>query len=126
MNRMIFPNLPVADVAKTREFWGSLGFTFNADFSSDEAACMVINDQASVMLLQNDYFHSFHKTQPATGTETLICLTATSRAEVDELCTKAAAAGATETDERNEQGPMYGGSFRDLDGHLWEVLWMEM
>ncbi|MDN5896430.1 MAG: VOC family protein [Nocardioides sp.] len=124
MSRMIFPNLPVQDLASSVEFWSALGFEFNQEFGSSECACLVINDQASVMLLAADFFHGFHKTTPHTGTEILLCLSAESREEVDELCERAAAAGATDAEERVDQGPMYGGSFRDIDGHIWEVLWM--
>jgi predicted lactoylglutathione lyase len=124
MARMIFPNLPVKDVAAARSFWTDLGFEFNDAFCSEDAACLVINDQASVMLLREGFFHGFHDTRPHTGTETTICLTATSRQDVDELCARAGAAGAAVTGTVDDP-PMYGGSFRDLDGHIWEVLWME-
>ena len=124
MARMIFPNLPVKDVAASRAFWTELGFTFNEEFCSGEAACLVINDQASVMLLREDFFHGFHDTQPHTGTETTICLTATGREDVDRLCAAAGAAGARIIGSVDEP-PMYGGSFHDPDGHIWEVLWME-
>jgi len=124
MARMIFPNLPVKDVAAARSFWTDLGFEFNDAFCSEDAACLVINDQASVMLLREGFFHGFHDTRPHTGTETTICLTATSRQDVDELCARAGAAGAAVTGTVDDP-PIYGGSFRDLDGHIWEVLWME-
>ena len=124
MHRMIFPNLPVQDVAAARTFWTHLGFDFNEEFCHDRAACLVINDLASVMLLQEDFFHGFHRTERHTGTEALICLTATSRDDVDRLCDRAEDAGAVGAGTVDE-GPMYGGSFRDPDGHLWEVLWME-
>ncbi|WP_182349156.1 VOC family protein [Tomitella gaofuii] len=126
MARMIFPNLPVADVTKARDFWTALGFAFNENFSDDKAACLVINDFASVMLLRQDFFHGFHDTAPHSGTESILAFQALDRAEVDALCAKAADAGATHTDWRMEDGPMYAGAFRDPDGHLWEVLHMEM
>ena len=72
MPRMIIPNLPVKDVAASRAFWTRLGFTFNEEFCSTDAACLVINDMASVMLLREDFFHGFHDTRPHTGTETTI------------------------------------------------------
>ncbi|MET1059706.1 MAG: VOC family protein [Nocardioides sp.] len=124
MARMIFPHLPVKDVAASRAFWTRLGFRFNEDFCSGDAACLVINDLASVMLLREDFFHGFHDTRPHTGTETTICLTAHGREDVDRLCSLAAGAGAQVTGSVDEP-PMYGGSFRDLDGHIWEVLWVE-
>ncbi|GAA4803490.1 VOC family protein [Tomitella cavernea] len=123
---MIFPNLPVADVAKAREFWTVLGFGFNESFSDDRAACLVINDLAPVMLLRQDFFHGFHDAAPRSGTETILAFDAPDRAGVDELCAKAAAAGATRTEWRMDDGPMYAGAFRDLDGHRWEVLHMGM
>ena len=89
MGRMIFPNLPVKDLPATVDFWSRLGFEFNPQFSNDDAACLVVNEQASVMLLQQDFFHGFHRTEPHTGTETLICLSAESREDVDALCERA-------------------------------------
>ena len=85
MARMIFPNLPVKDVAASRAFWTRLGFTFNEEFCSGDVACLVINDMASVMLLREDFFHGFHDTRSHTGTETTICLTAHGREDVDRL-----------------------------------------
>lgn len=126
MGRMIFPNLPVQDLPATVGFWTSLGFDFNLAFSNDEAACLVVSEQASVMLLQQDFFHGLHQTQPHTGTETMICLSAESHDDVDELCSRARAAGASDVRTRADGPGMYGGSFRDLDGHLWEVLWMDL
>lgn len=126
MSRMIFPNLPVSDVAAARDFWTGLGFAFNEQFSNDDAACLVISDLACVMLLRDDFFHGFHDTSAHSGTEVMIALTADSREEVDALCEKAAAAGATGADQRTGDGPMYGGSFRDPDGHLWELLYVDM
>lgn len=126
MSRMIFPNLPVEDVQAARDFWTSLGFTFDDNFSDENAVCMVVNEQASVMMLRSGFFHDFHQTKPHTGTEMLMAIGASSRDEVDELCRKAEAAGATDVEKPEEQGPMYGGAFRDLDGHIWEVFWMDM
>lgn len=126
MSRMIFPNLAVADVQAARAFWQALGFGFNDNFSDENAACLVVNELASVMLLHTDFFHQFHKTSTHTGTEVLIAIGAESREEVDELCRRAAASGATDVEQPAEQGPMYGGAFRDLDGHIWEVFCMEM
>lgn len=126
MGRMIFPNLPVKDLPASVEFWTRLGFEFNPRFSNDDAACLVISEQASVMLLREEFFHGFHQTQPHTGTETLIALSANSREEVDELCARAAAAGGGRDGYKVDDPPMYGGSFRDPDGHIWEVLWMDV
>jgi predicted lactoylglutathione lyase len=131
MSRMVFPNLPVADVERARTFWTALGFEIDDQFSDGKACCLVLNELCNVMLLQEEFFHSFHATTSSgSGTEVLICISAETREEVDELCDRAAAAGATDTDERTGErtgdGPMYGGSFRDLDGHVWEVMYMDM
>lgn len=129
MSRMVFPNLPVTDVERARAFWTTLGFEFDEQFSDGKACCLKLNELCSVMLLQEEFFHSFHTTTGAgSGTEVLICLSADSRQEVDHLCTRAAAAGATDTEERTggDDGPMYGGSFRDPDGHIWEVMFMDL
>lgn len=126
MTTMIFPNLPVRDVARTKEFWTRLGFSFNAQFSSPEAACLEVNESASVMLLVDSFFHGFHQTHGHTGTEVLMALGVASRDEVDRLCDAAAAAGATDIEEPSDKGPMYGGAFRDPDGHIWETFWMAM
>lgn len=126
MGRMIFPNLPVRDLPAAVEFWTRLGFEFNAQFSNDDAACLVINEQASVMLLQEKFFHSFHQTEPHIGTEIMIGLSAESRADVDDLCARARAAGGTDVETSSDVPGMYGGSFRDPDGHIWEVLWMDL
>ncbi len=100
MPRMIFPNLPVKDVAASRAFWTRLGFTFNEEFCSGDAACLVINDMASVMLLREDFFHGFHDTRPHTGTEAMICLTADGREDVDRLCCAGRAGGCRGDGER--------------------------
>lgn len=125
MARLIFPNLPVEDVEASIAFWTALGFAFNTEFSAPgQAACLVLNDSSSVMLLERDYFHSFHGTTGHTGTEVLMGLGVESREEVDRLCEAAAANGGSADTERTEQGPMYGGCFRDPDGHVWEPLFM--
>ena len=80
---------------------------------------------ASVMLLREDFFHGFHDTRPHTGTESMICLTADGREDVDQLCAPGPAQAGAEVMGSVDEPPMYGGSFRDLDGHIWEVLWME-
>ncbi|MCW2781626.1 MAG: hypothetical protein JWR35_2075 [Marmoricola sp.] len=128
MSRMIFINHAVADLAKSIEFFTALGFTFNPAFTDDKATCLVINDRAFVMLLTTSFFDGFHDKQTAdamTTTETLLGLSAGSREEVDDLCNRAFAAGGVQSTEPNDQGFMYGWGFQDLDGHLWEVMWMD-
>lgn len=127
--RMVFPNLPVRDVQRSREFFTSLGFEFNEQFSDENAACLVITDNVSVMLLSEARFRDFIKGEVADAhatTEVILAISAQSREEVDELAEKAFAAGASEWLPTLEQGPMYSRSFQDPDGHVWEVLHMDM
>jgi len=128
MSQKIFVNLPVKDLAKSREFFSRLGYSFNAQFSDENAACLVISDDIFAMLLREPFFKSFTKKEIAdsrTSTETMIALSADSRARVDELTDKALAAGGTPAGETQDHGFMYGRAFYDLDGHHWEVVWMD-
>ena len=128
MARMIFPNLPVEDLDRSVEFFTRLGFTFDQRFTDETATAMVVNEGASVMLLVKDRFADFTKKQVAdarTHTEAIIALSAESREDVDDLADKALAAGASPSNDPMELGFMYGRSFQDLDGHLWEVFWMD-
>jgi predicted lactoylglutathione lyase len=128
MTRKIFVNLAVRDLAHTKEFFGKLGFGFNAQFTDDNAACMVVNPDAFVMLLVEPFFKGFTKRElcdTSRSTEGLFCLSCESRAEVDEMVRKAVAAGGTHAMPPQDHGFMYGWSFYDLDGHHWEVVWMD-
>jgi predicted lactoylglutathione lyase len=128
MSRMLFVNLPVSDLDASIAFFGSLGFAFNPAFTDRNATCMVISEQACVMLLQRDFFESFHRrgtARPGDPLEVLTAVSAASRDDVDELCDRALAAGATPASAPDDQGFMYGRSFVDLDGHVWEVMWMD-
>jgi len=109
--RMIFVNLPVKDLAASRAFFAALGFEFNREFSDDTAACMVVDQNIYVMLLAD-----------VADAEVLIGLSAQGREQVDELVSKAVAAGGRPWKPAMANGPMYGGSFQDLDGHVWELL----
>lgn len=125
--RQIFLNLAVRDLKSTKEFFTSLGFQFNAKFTDDKAACMITNEHAHVMLLAEPFFQTFTRKaigNTATHTECLIALSCTSRAGVDEMVNKAIAAGGKHAMDPMDHGFMYGWSFYDLDGHHWEVLWM--
>ena len=125
---MIFVNLPVKSVKASRAFFGSLGFTFNEQFSDEHTTCMVVEENIFVMLLEPVRFRDFitgeisdaHK-----ATEVLTCLSADSRAEVDTFLTNALAAGAKPWKPNTDMGPMYGASFQDLDGHVWEIMYMD-
>ena len=128
MARKIFVNLAVHDLKKSMEFFSTLGFTFNPQFTDDKAACMIISDEAFVMLLSEPFFKSFTKREPCDttrATEALMALSCASRAEVDEIVRKAIDAGGKHAMDPQDHGFMYGWSFYDLDGHHWEVLWMD-
>jgi uncharacterized protein len=127
MSRLTFVNLPVQDLDKTVGFFTELGFDFNAQFTDEHATCMVVSDQCFVMLLVQPYFATFTPKDVAgpSVTEAIVGLSAESRDEVDELVDKALALGATPAREPQDHGFMYGRSFHDLDGHLWEFLWMD-
>ncbi len=126
--RMVFINLPVRDLERTKAFFTALGFTYNPQFTDANAACMVLSDQGYVMLLTEPFFKGFTRRQicdTSTHTEALIALSCTSRDEVDEMVRKAIAAGGSPAMPPVDHGFMYGSSFYDLDGHHWEVMWMD-
>jgi uncharacterized protein len=128
MSTKIFVNLPVKDLDKSREFFTQLGYSFNPQFSDENAACLVISDDIFAMLLLEPFFKSFTKKEIAdsrTTTETMIALSAESRAQVDDLADRALAAGGQVAGETQDHGFMYGRSFYDLDDHHWEVVWMD-
>jgi predicted lactoylglutathione lyase len=128
MSRLLFLNLPVADLAASRAFFGALGFEFNEKFCDEGAACMIVSEQAYVMLLQRDRFAEFVTkplADPAATTALTACVSAADRAEVDALADAAEAAGAGAAKEPQDYGFMYQRSFHDLDGHLWEIAWMD-
>lgn len=128
MDRMIFVNLPVADVTISRGFYTGLGFSVNEQFSDDKVACIVVSETIFVMLLEHDRFRDFTTNEIAdahTTTEVLNALSASSREEVDDLVAKAVAHGGTPR-EPVEDDAMYGHSFADPDGHVWEVFFMEV
>ena len=128
MINKIFVNLPVQDLQRSMSFFSSLGFTFNKQFTDENAACLVISDEIYAMLLVEKFFKTFIKKEiadSAKSTEVILALMCESRAEVDSLVAKALAAGAKEYREAEDHGWMYGRSFEDLDGHLWEVGYMD-
>jgi predicted lactoylglutathione lyase len=128
MSRLLFLNLPVADLAAARAFFGRLGFDFDEKFCDEGAACMVVSAQAYVMLLQRERFADF-VTRPVAdanaATALTVCVSAADRAEVDALAAAAASAGAAPAKDPQDYGFMYQRSFHDLDGHLWEIAWMD-
>ncbi|MFF8269094.1 VOC family protein [Streptomyces sp. NPDC016562] len=126
--QMIFVNLPVKDLDASKAFWSKLGYSFNAQFTDENCASMVISDTIVAMLLAEARYKDFtHKeiADATTTSEVLLCLSAPSRAAVDELVDGALAAGATEPRPAQDHGVMYGRAFDDLDGHTWEIMWMD-
>src|SRR4051812_35633765 len=129
MPKLIFVNLPVADLPAAKAFYEAIGATNNPAFTDDTAACMVFSETIHVMLLTHDKFSQFTPKRIADARETsevLICISADSREAVDEITDKALAAGGREPRERQDYGFMYGRSFEDLDGHIWEPMWMDV
>lgn len=126
--QMIFVNLATNDVDASKKFFTELGYTINPQFSTDDNACVVISESIVAMLLSKQRYADFTKKEIADSTKTsevLICLSAESREKVDELVGKAVAAGGTANPDVQDHGYMYGRSFDDLDGHSWEVVWMD-
>ena len=129
MPRMIFVNLPVADLERATAFYEAIGATKNPQFSDDTASCMVVSDTIFVMLLTHNKFRHFTPKAVAdarTTSEVLICLSADSREGVDEMVEKAADGGKLDPCPKQDYGFMYGRSFEDPDGHIWEVMWMDV
>ncbi|GAA4683334.1 VOC family protein [Streptomyces buecherae] len=124
--RMAFINLPVSDVKRSVEFFGQLGFEFNAEFSDEKTSCMIVEQNIFVMLLEEDRFKDFINGDIADAkrtTEVITCLSAESKEEVDDTVARAIAAGGKPWKPALQEGPMYGGSFQDLDGHVWELMY---
>ena len=129
MSKLIFVNLPVADLPAAQAFYEAIGAVNNPMFTDETAACMVFSDVIHVMLLTHDKFAQFTPKRIADAresSEVLLCVSADSREAVDEITDKALAAGGREPRERQDYGFMYGRSFEDPDGHIWEPMWMDM
>lgn len=128
MHQMIFVNLPVADVARSRDFFTSLGYSFDEQMCQDGTAlAMELGPNMYAMLLNRDFFGTFHeqRTAGADDVEVLTCLSASDRDEVDSLVDKAVAGGGTQVRHEENGDWMYGRSYADLDGHIWEIMWMD-
>jgi predicted lactoylglutathione lyase len=126
--RMLFVNVPVADVERSTAFFTRLGFSFNPMFTDETAACMLVGEQACVMLLSHEKFAQFSKlpmADPRTHALALYCFSVSARDEVDTVAAAALAAGGTEADGPEDHGFMYSRSFFDPDGHGWQVMWMD-
>lgn len=128
MATQIFVNLPVKNLNKSVEFFTKLGFNFNAQFTDETATCMIVSEDIFVMLLTEDKFKTFTPKEicdATKSTEVLVSLSSQSREEVDEMVRKAVAAGGTTYNEPQDYGFMYSHGFEDLDGHIWEIIYME-
>ena len=128
MATKIFVNLPVKNLDRSVEFFTKLGFSFNAQFTDETATCMVVSEDIFVMLLTEAKFKEFTPNpicDATKSTEVLVCLSSESREEVDKMICKAVAAGGTTYNEPQDYGFMYSHGFQDLDGHIWETMFME-
>jgi predicted lactoylglutathione lyase len=127
MARKIFVNLPVKDLKKSIGFFTKLGFTFNPQFTDETATCMIVSEDIFVMLLTHDKFKSFTPKaicDATKSTEVLVCLSCESRENLEEMVRKAVDAGGTTYNQPQDHGFMYGHGFQDLDGHIWELIYM--
>jgi predicted lactoylglutathione lyase len=128
MIRQIFVNLPIESMVRSQAFFQALGMRFNPRFTNEQGACLEIADNIFAMLLVRPFFQGFTRLPIADArqtTEVLIALSCDSRAEVDALVSKAVVAGATTPNPPQDHGFMYQHGFADLDGHQWEVFWMD-
>jgi uncharacterized protein len=128
MATKIFVNLPVDDLNKSMTFYKALGYTFNPQFTDETAACMVISEDIYTMLLTKPKFKEFTPKEICDAkkfTEVLVCLSCENREAVDALVKKAVAAGATTPAGPKDYGFMYQHGYHDLDGHIWELVWMD-
>ena len=129
MATKIFVNLPVKDLGRSVDFFSKLGFGFNPQFTDESATCMIISESIFVMLLVEKRFKDFTKKEIADAqktTEVLIALDAESREAVDSMVKNAVAAGGLIYRDPDDYGWMYGHSFADLDGHQWEIAYMDI
>ena len=126
--RKLFVNIRVDDLEKSKAFFSALDFTFNPQFTDENAACMIVSDNTYFMLLTDAFFRRFTDREPADNTRTtgaMYAISCESRADVDRLTGKAFAAGATPAMPTQDHGFMYGTSFRTPEGHHFEVMWMD-
>jgi predicted lactoylglutathione lyase len=127
MATKIFVNLPVKDLSRTVEFFTKLGFTFNPQFTDENATCMIIGEDIYVMLLVERFFKTFTDKEicdVAKDAEVIVALSAESREKVDQMMNRVLEAGGKEFRDPQDHGWMYGRSFQDIDGHLWEIIYM--
>ncbi|MDO9435007.1 VOC family protein [Hydrogenophaga sp.] len=125
----LFVNLPIKDMNRSQAFFKALGLTFNPQFTNEQGACLELGENFFAMLLVEPFFQGFTKlpiSDAKKATEVLIALSVDSRAEAEEVVAKAVAAGATTPNAPQDHGFMFQHGFADLDGHQWEVFWMDM
>ena len=128
MSTKIFVNLPVKDLHRSMDFFTALGYSFNKQFTDENAGCLVISDDIYAMLLVEPFFKTFTKKDIADAsksTEAIVALGVESKQRVDELVDTALKSGGKPANDTMDQGFMYGRSFQDPDGHLWEVFYMD-
>ena len=124
----IFVNLPVKDLNKTIDFFTKLGFKFNPQFTDENATCMIVGEDIFIMLLVEKFFKTFTKKEisdTSKNTEVIVALSVEGREKVDQMINNAIKAGGRESREPQDHGWMYGRSFEDIDGHLWEIIYMD-
>ena len=127
MATKIFVNLPVRQLKKSIDFFTALSFTFNPQFTDETATCMIVGEDIFVMLLTHAKFKSFTPKEicdATKSTEVLVALSCESRDQVNDMVRKAVAAGGTTYNTPQDHGFMYAHGFQDLDGHVWELVWM--
>ena len=127
MHSQIFVNLPVKDLKRAVDFYTKLGYTFNPQFTDENATCMIVGENLFVMLLVEKFFGTFTNkaiVDTSKATEVLTCVSCTGRAQVDDLVAKARAAGANVPRQPQDHGFMYAHGYEDLDGHTWELIHM--
>jgi predicted lactoylglutathione lyase len=129
MKTKIFVNLGTKNLEKAKEFFTGLGFSINPDYTDKNNACVVIDENIFVMIIEEKFFRKFTKKEIIDAhklSETAVCLSCDSQVDVDEMTEKALSLGATENivPELQADDSMYGRSFNDLDGHIWELMWM--
>ncbi len=128
MTTKIFINLPVKDLNITIEFFTKLDFRFNPQFTDENATCMIVGEDIFVMLLVEKFFKTFTKKEicdTTKNTEVIVALSAESREKVDQMINKAIESGGMESNAPQDHGWMYGRSFEDINGHLWEIIYMD-
>lgn len=129
MTKNIFVNLPIKDMEQSQNFFSNLGYTFNPQFTNDQGACLVLGENIFVMLLVESYFQTFIDKKicnTKTTTEVLLAISAESKDEVDTMMERVSESGGKVNDKIQDYGWMYSRSFEDLDGHIWEVVYVNM